>query len=293
MRNGDPPAPLQEELAPPQAQRAKQALKCIAVASGKGGVGKTAFTVNLAIGFSRLGQRVLLADSDFGLANADIMLGVSPEHTLQDAVFKGVPLIDVIVSTAYGVDLLAASSGARDLLSLGEGSMQMVVEELLQCAAAYDVLLFDCAAGISSTVISIIASVPQTVIVATPQPTSMVDAYALLKIIQQEKLTDAVNLVFNMVSNEEEGIEALDRLMGVVDTHLGMPVHYLGAIPQDEAMRQAIRARRPLLFVDPKNPAARQVNLMAKALLQQQPRTSRLEDLDAKGLLQAFLNDES
>ena len=292
-RISDKTEPPRQENQSSSKLRGKKALNCIAVASGKGGVGKTAFTVNLAIGFSRLGQRVLLADSDFGLANADIMLGVAPEYTLQDAVFNEIPLTDVVVSTPYGVDLLAASSGARDLLNLAEDRLQMMVEELVRCAASYDILLFDCGAGIDNAVISVISSVPQTVIVATPQPTSIVDAYALLKIIDQENLVDRVNLALNMVRNEEEGTEAHDRLMSVIDANLKTSVHYLGAIPQDDQMRKAIRARRPLLFTDPKNPAARQISLMAKTLLQQQSRTSRLEDLDVKGLLQAILDEKS
>lgn len=279
----------------PDAARAlgKQALRCIAVASGKGGVGKTVFTVNLALALQDLGQRVLLVDSDFGLANADILLGLHPERTLQDAMFDGVDLAEIIVTSPHGVDLLPAGSGSRELVALGEARLQVLVTELIRCASAYDVVLFDCAAGISAEVLAIVAGVPQTIVVTTPQPTALVDAYAMLKIIHQDGLNTQVSLVFNMVEGENDGREAYQRLMNVMRAHANMDVQFLGAIPNEPEVSHAVRCRKPLIRCYPEAASTRRLSRMARAIVQQQHRTSRLDDLDAQGLLKAMLRKGS
>ena len=212
-----------------------------------------------------------------------------PEHTLQDAVFQGLPLDKAISHSPYGIDLLAASSGANEILNLGDARLQMVVGDLLGFAARYDAVLFDCAAGISASVMSVLAAVPYTVVVATPYPTSLVDAYAMMKLMQQEASSTEVGLVLNMVSGEEEEKRAHTRLMGVVQSYLTIPIHYLGAIPMDDEIRQSYMERRPLLASGSTGKAVDKVMAIAKTILQKQRRTTRLEDLDARGLLDGIL----
>ena len=162
--------------------RNKKALRCIAIASGKGGVGKTFVSVNTAIALAKLGNKVLLIDADLGLANVDILMGQNPEFTLQDAIFHGRPIKDIVQKTPFGVDFLAASSGERDMVNLGNARLNNTVHELFSFASDYDILLFDCGAGISQSVMSFIAAAPQTIIVMTMEPTSIMDAYALMKV---------------------------------------------------------------------------------------------------------------
>lgn len=268
---------------------AGRGMRCMAVASGKGGVGKTFFTVNLAVALNRLGLRVLVIDCDFGLANADILLGLSPERTLQDAVFQGVALGEVIVPSAYGVDLLPAGSGARELLGFGEARLQVLVEELIGCACGYDLVLFDCAAGISGSVMSILASVPRMLLIATPEPTSLVDAYALLKVVYQEGLARKIDLVMNQVGSTEEAGQALNRLTWVVQANFPMELNYLGSIPFSSDARAAILRGCPLCAGNPDSEVWRRVCHIADVLVSQNPKASRLQDANLQGLLKAML----
>jgi flagellar biosynthesis protein FlhG len=259
------------------------------VASGKGGVGKTLISVNLALAFQRLGKRVLLVDADLGLANADIVLGVHPEHTLEDALFRGLELEQVVADSPYGVHLLAASSGARHMLALGEPRMRMFIDQLVEFAGRYDVLLFDCAAGINASVTAFIAAAPQTLLVATPQPTSLMDVYALMKVMHQGHLADRAGIVFNMLDDADRADHILQRLQDLSDTYLGLRLEYLGTVPRSDAVGRAIHARQPLLAYAEDDPASRRIADIAKAVLRRQTGSVRLGNLDARGLVRGIL----
>lgn len=262
----DQAAVLRHSAPPPPAIR--QGLACLAVASGKGGVGKTFAAVNLAIACHRLKRRVLLVDADFGLANADIALGVTPEHDLQEALFNALPLDQVVVHTPHGIDLLAAASGSRDMVALGAARLHLFAEELLRFAAGYDVLIFDCSAGIDTRVTVFLHLVPRVVVVTTPEPTSLVDIYALLKVIHQENFKGHVDVLLNMVEDEAEATRAMAKLRYVTDAYLKIEVGLLGWVPRSAAVQQAVHQRRPLLVLAPEDHAATRISLMAKRLLQ-------------------------
>ncbi|OGV56342.1 MAG: hypothetical protein A2X49_07215 [Lentisphaerae bacterium GWF2_52_8] len=267
----------------------KKAVCCMAVASGKGGVGKTFVAVNLAVSLGRLKKKVLLVDADLGLANADIVLGVHPEFSMQDALFKGKALQDVIVATPYGVDLLAASSGSKEMVSLGAARMGMFIKDLQSFASGYDVLIFDCAAGIDSSVTAFLAASPQNIIVATAQPTSIMDVYALMKIIHQDKLSDNVSLLVNMVSSDEQGMRVANTLSAVAKRYLSHDLDLLGIIPESQNAVRAVHARKPLVAEYEDDPASERFRKVAKLLLQRQSASTRIGNLDAERLLQGFI----
>lgn len=267
--------------------QSKKAVCCIAVASGKGGVGKTFLSVNLAIALSRFNKKVLLVDADLGLANADIILGLHPEFSMQDAIFKGKPLSEVVISSKYGIDLIAASSGSKEMVSLGAARMNMFLKDLVSFAAEYDVLIFDCAAGIDSTVMSFIAATPQTIIVATSQPTSIMDVYALMKLIHQDNLTENMGLIVNMVNSEEEGMKVAGTLNMVAEKYLSRSVNLLGIIPFSENVSKTLQSRTPIVVKYEEDAVSRKIREIAKSILYRQNGSGVL---NTEKLLNGFLN---
>lgn len=271
--------------------QSKRGLCCLSVASGKGGVGKTFVSVNLSIAFAMLGKKVLLVDADLGLANADIVLGVQSEFSIQDALFKGKKLANVITKTPYGVDLLSASSGSKEMVNLGEARMVMFIKDLLSFASTYDVLLFDCAAGIDSSVTSFIAAAPQTLIVATPQPTSVMDVYALTKIIHQGNLSKNIGLIVNMAQNDTQGRKVADALANVTATYLSKHLDLLGIIPETENASRALHARKPLIAEFPHDTAAERFRLLAKNIVQKQTASTRADALDGQAIINGLFRN--
>lgn len=267
----------------------RKGMTCIAIASGKGGVGKTFLSVNLALSFQRLNKRVLLIDADLGLANADIVMGVTPRYSLQDVLFEGFEITEIVSHTPYGVDLLAASPGTTDMVAMGDARMQLFIEELIGFAADYDVLLFDCAGGITGSVTAFISAAPETLIVATTEPTSVMDVYALMKVIHQKNLADEVSLLLNMVPVRDQGERVLEKLLAVTEKHLPLSVNSLGMIPFSETVAKAVSARKPLIEMARDDPASLKIFETAKAIIQKRKGNTRLDDLDVVGLLDGLL----
>lgn len=270
--------------------QSKRAVCCIAVASGKGGVGKTFVAVNLAVAFAQLGKKVLLVDSDLGLANADIVLGVNPKHSLQDAIFKGKKLSEVAEHTPFGVDLLAASSGSKEMVSLGQARMGMFINELISFAANYDVVLFDCAAGIDSNVTAFIAATPQSVIVANPQPTSLMDVYALIKLIHQDDLSSDIGIVVNVAESQEQGEGVVKALNKVAEAYLSKSIDLLGVIKRSTKVTQALHMRKPFIEAFKDDDVSDDIRKIAGRILKKQAGSNNLSSLDGEKLLKGLLN---
>jgi len=195
----------------------------------------------------------------------------------------------VVVPTAYGVDLLAASSGSQEMVSLGQARMGMFINELISFAANYDVLLFDCAAGIDSSVTSFISATPQSIIVATPQPTSILDVYALMKLIYQQNLTDNISLIVNMANSDGQGKKVAETLNQVSKGHLSKSIELLGIIPNSGNVEKAIRSRKPLLSTSGGDIAAKRVKEISRIILQKQNSLTEVGQIDAEKLLDGLL----
>ena len=237
----------------------------IAVISGKGGVGKTVITANLAASLSSMGRRILVVDADLGLANLDILLGVAPRLTIQDALCGTHPLEEVLLPTSKGFDLLPAGSGLPEgtvfTVALAEG-IESVLGSLQQ---RYDVILFDAGAGVGDVVLFFANLAHEILLVVTPEPTSLMDGYATIKILNQTYERSEFFLVVNQASPDrsaETGVAVATHLQNVVARFLGsdhenpVRLELIGSIPQDPAIPEAVRQRQLLMEISPQAPSA-------------------------------------
>jgi len=242
--------------------------RILAVTSGKGGVGKTLVTANLAAALAELGHRVVVLDADLGLANLDVVLNLSPAFTLHQVIHQGVPLSRALMSAPGGFTVLPAGSGlveySRMTPTLQRG-LRAVVDELAQ---GHDFLLLDTGAGISDVVLDTVAMAQEVLVVATPEPTSLTDAYATFKVLATLQRRLRPFLLVNQVTRPGEGLNIAQQMQQVLDRYLaavGQPrLRMLGELPLDEAARLAVRQRRLVLQSAPGSSLAR--GLRAQAL---------------------------
>jgi flagellar biosynthesis protein FlhG len=249
-------------------------LRVIAVTSGKGGVGKSNIVANLGIALARQGLKVLLIDADLGLANLDILLGLTARFTIYDVLSLRKTLAEVIVPGPEGVKVLPASSGIADLAELDKFQKLLLLNELDHYAENLDVVLIDTGAGISGNVIFFNLASQERIVVANNQPTSVTDAYAMIKILATRHGERHFKLLVNGLSRSQEA-EAVHRtLLMVAARFLGVDIHleYLGFIPHDESIPQAVMRQQPVLILYPQAPASKSFIQLAQRLRQLPPR---------------------
>ncbi len=239
-------------------------LRCIAVGSGKGGVGKTMLSVGLALGLARRRHRVLLLDADLGLANVDLQIGIDPAFTLQDVLFGHCALEQAVVELENGPAVLAAASGAPEMVDLGNARRQMFVDELVRFAARYDFLIIDSAAGIGKGVTTFLAAAPEVLVVVANEPTSLMDAYSLIKVLRQAPSPPEIMLVVNMVRSLQEGAALAERLNLITRRFLGAELPVAGVITYDGVVGDAIRARKSVMDFAPKSAPAQCLDDLAQ-----------------------------
>jgi flagellar biosynthesis protein FlhG len=251
-----------------------QALRVIAVTSGKGGVGKTHLSCNLAVLAARAGRRVLLLDADLGLANADIVLGISPHHHLGDVLDGSVRLEEALVEGPQGVRILGASSGVQDLTQLDDSQKMRLVEALDELEERFDVVLIDCAAGIGDNVLFFAGAAQEILLVVSPEPTSLTDAYATVKVLSQDAGVERFSVIVNPAATEAHGREVFARLTSVTDRFLKARVSFLGHVPRDENLQRALMAHRPVVELYPRSAVTRSLQHIARNLLAHPPPVS-------------------
>lgn len=245
--------------------------RVIAVTSGKGGVGKSNLSVNLALEFTRMGKKVIILDADFGLANVEVMFGVIPEYNLSDLMFKGKEIKDIITEGPEGVGFISGGSGIANLVNLDQDQVKRIVNKMTDLEELADIIIIDTGAGIAPSVMEFLISSPETIIVTTPEPTSVTDSYALLKALSMNedyrKDECSIKMVANRVDSEGEGHNLYEKLNAVVSKFLGIHLEYLGSIPQDSNVRKAVMKQKPVTIVYPASSAARHFKKIAEELL--------------------------
>jgi len=220
-----------------------QPIQVIAVGGGKGGVGKTNVAVNLAVSLAQLGRRVTLLDSALGLANSDVTLGVKPRQTLLDVLTGDATLAEVVVETADGVNIVPAASGVPELAALSMEHYMGLIHAFSELADTMDTLIIDTAAGISQEVVCFLAAAQHVVLVVCNEPTSISDAYALIKILSERYGVKNIRIVTNMVRSKRDGAEAFSKLETVSERFLDVELEHCATLPFDEYLRRAVRVR--------------------------------------------------
>lgn len=244
--------------------RRKQTRRTIAVASGKGGVGKTNLTVNLALALKEEGRSVTLLDADLGLANVDVVLGIPTTYTLAHVTRQEKKLAEIVYS-AHGLQLIAGGRGVEELLELSDSALRNLVQEAARLDS--DFFLIDTSAGISQSVTSLALAAGEVLIVTTPEPTALTDAYALVKVLLRRNPALRLHLVVNRVRSPREGTQVMNNLQQVVQQFLGASLNFLGYIPEDNTVRSAVLKQEPLLHFAPQSLASRQVRAIAGRLI--------------------------
>lgn len=255
-----------------QSQHGSERLaRIVSVTSGKGGVGKTNIVINLGLALKRLNKRVLILDADLGLGNLDVLLGLAPRYNLSH-VLRGIKTMEeIIVHGPEGIMILPASNGIQEMAHLTGTQRFKLISELDKMLQTNDILLIDTASGISSDVTYFNVKAQEILIVVTPEPTSITDAYALIKVLSLKYRANQFNVVVNKARNMQEAQDVFRQLHTVTDKFLTISIEYMGAILFDEMIHHAAKRQRILMDMHPKSPAARCYTALAKRMNNSQP----------------------
>lgn len=238
----------------------------VSITSGKGGVGKTSIAVNLAMQLAQRGKRVCLLDADWGLANVNIMLRLQPQHTLEDIITSGLSLDEVLLRNIQGVDIIPGSSGSERMTQLTPDQLDHLASAM-QDLQSYDFVLIDSSSGIARNVLALSLASPEVLMVITPEPTSMTDAYAMMKLLHAEQHQGRIQVIVNHSRNHSVGRHTYDKFREVVDFYLKLRLPLLGLVQDDALMQKAVLKQQALSRYSPESPAARDIGSLAGQLL--------------------------
>lgn len=256
----------------------------ISIMSGKGGVGKTNMAVNLGYSLFGQGYSVLLMDCDLGLANLDVLLGQSPQKNLQDLLLPDVDVREVIAEVEPGgFDFLPATSGVPELVDLDEDIQALLLEKLVELAGSYDFFIMDLGAGISRTVLSFAAMTHLKVVVVTPEPTSLTDSYAMMKVLKSNHGVQDFHVLVNQAADTDESRLTHQRLHAACEKFLGLDIRHIGGVRHDSHVVEAVRKQVPFTKLFPDSPAAQDLRNFAKAVADF--RTGNMRRLSEEGVL--------
>jgi flagellar biosynthesis protein FlhG len=232
-------------------------VRVIAVASGKGGVGKTNVSVNLAVAMAATGQKVMLMDADLAMANVDVLLGLRPEGNLSHVIDGKLTLEEVLVEGPEGLLIVPASSGVSRLAQLTPMEHAGLIRAFSELSIPLDTLIVDTAAGVSDSVVSFTHAAQEVIVVVCDEPASITDAYALIKVLSREHGVNRFQILANMAASDDEGRNLYRKIATVCDRYLDVNLHFLGTIPQDEYLRKAVQKQAPVVQAYPGSRAAK------------------------------------
>lgn len=251
----------------PQKEQIVEDTRVICVTSGKGGVGKTNFTINLAIELSKLNNRVVIIDADLGLANIDVALGIIPEYTLLDIIYGEKSIEEVMVSGPNNIKIISGGSGITELVDMSLSSIQRLVEKLLLINNYADIILIDTGAGLSNAVLSFVLAAQEVIVVTTSEPTSITDAYAMIKTINLKEKNKRIKVIVNRVKNITEGNIAFEKLKNAAKRFLLVDLHKLGYIFEDNSVIKSVKRQIPFTIEYSNSIASKNIKSIAIKLV--------------------------
>ncbi len=231
-------------------------VRVLAVTSGKGGVGKTNISVNLAVSLAQIGRRVMVMDADLGLANLDIMLGLHPQYNLSHVLNGQRTLEEILLTGPAGIRVVPAASGVQNMAELEPAQHAGLIRAFSELSHTMDVLIIDTAAGISDSVISFSKAAQEVLVVVCDEPASLTDAYALIKLLSREHDLFRFRIVANMAGSAQEGRELFKKLTRVTDKFLDVMLDFVGVVPYDEYLRKSVRKQRAVVEAFPRSKAS-------------------------------------
>jgi flagellar biosynthesis protein FlhG len=249
--------------------RARVRAHVIAVTSGKGGVGKTSTSVNLSIGLAERGARVILLDADLGLANVEVLMGLSSRFNLEHVIEGQKRMNEILVRAPGGIELVPGSSGLAKLADMNAAARENVLTGLDELQDEADFIVIDTMAGIGRNAVSFAAAADEVLLVTTPEPSAIVDAYAMLKTIYGYRDDAVVRLMVNMVGNQAQALAVANKLSAVSQQYLGRSLSFLGCIPRDQHVSQAVMQSQPFMLAYPNAPATKYMQVLAGRILHQ------------------------
>lgn len=260
--------------------------KIITVTSGKGGVGKSNFVVNLSITIQKLGKKVLIFDADIGMGNDDVLMGFLPKYNVFDVILNNRDIEEVIVTGPFGVKLLPGGSGLSRIDDLTEEQRSSFLNKL-SVLEDVDYIIMDTGAGINRSVLGFVACCEELIVLTTPEPTSLTDAYSLLKAVKYFKIKNSAKVVINRAMDEKEANLTFNRFNNAVTNFLKMNLDYLGLVSEDKKLVQAVRAQQPLVVAYPNSDASQDINRIAKNIV---GTIKESEGLGVQGLFKKIFN---
>ena len=252
--------------------------RVITVTSGKGGVGKSNTAINLAIQFRKMGQKVIILDADFGLANIEIMFGAVPKHNLCDLIYQGKNIREIITWGPMDVGFISGGSGIAGMSNLSREYLVYIIKNLAELDAIADVIIVDTGAGISEAVLEFLVASGEILLVTTPEPTSITDSYSLLKALNRHprfsQENSKIKVIANRVDDQEEGKQLYSKLSTVVNRYLKLPIEYLGSVPQDKQLSKAVMQQMPVSLRNPNAVSSVAYQKMAEVLMNKETNTT-------------------
>ena len=267
----------------------KKTAKVITVTSGKGGVGKTNIAINLGLALSEMGHRVTILDADFGLANIDILFGITPKFTLVDVIHNRKNILEVLSDGPRNIKFISGGSGVEELIKLEKGQLDRFVENISLLDRLSDIILIDTGAGLSDNVMSFVMAADEVLLVTTPEPTSITDAYALIKMVSNRDKGKTIKVIINRAESQYEANDILNKLSLVAEKFLKLHLHPLGYILQDDMVIKAVKLQQPFSISFPKCQATRQIREIAKKLSENRDREENSENMGIKNFVGRFV----